>query len=751
MQKHLTFFIALFISLSSTAQVNLDSLWNVWNDKTQADSSRLKAIYKITWDDYLFSQPDSAFYLVEMMFNLAKSSNNKIAIAKSYNLKGIAFQIKGQNDSAIHYFTKVKNKYSELNDKRGIAISLNNIALALKDLGDYSKCLEYFNLAYKGYKLAKDTANQDNALHNIGLIYSDMGNYPMAMQYFQKARYIRASINDESGTASSLDEIGKIIFDFEGNIDKALNYYLKALEIRERIDERIAIPISLIHIGEVYKVKGNNEKALTFYNRALNISQEIGEKKRVSETYIEIGNIYIDLKDYEQALIYFYRAKKINEFVDYKKGLALSFNKIGLVYELSNRPEMAINNAKKALEITTSLGDLEGIALSSSVLFRNYKKINAFSSALTMQELNVLISDSIQNRDNLRSVINQQYKYEYDRKAISDSIRHQDEILIQQAKVDKERIIRNGTILLLILIIGFSIYIFTRFKLIKQQRNLIKNQKITVDKAYSKLGVQKQNIENKNKQIIKSINYAKKIQDAILPEDELLDDFFSEYFVLFKPKDIVGGDFYWYRSFEDIAIVACVDCTGHGVPGGFMSMLGSLLLDKIIQSSKDNPSNILENLSSEVIRVLKQDAGGEIQDGMDLSLCIIDKKNMKLHFSGARNGILIADKENISHYKADLIPVGGAFSSKSKKMSRKFTTQSIPITKDSWIIMYSDGYFDQLGGSKVMSMDSQEYIKIIQSAVNSNKDKKEFLMSEFNNWRGDFPQIDDLLIIGLRI
>ena len=749
--KNILTTLLLTLSLSCIAQVNLDSLWNVWNDETQADTIRLKAIYEITWEDYLFYKPDSAFHLVQMMFNLAKSTNNKRAIANSYNLKGIAFQIKGQNDSAIHYFKKVKNIFTGLNYQRGIAISLNNIALALKDLGDYSKCLEYFNLAYKGYKLAKDSANQDNALHNIGLIYSDIGNYPMAMKYFQKARYIRASIKDESGTASSLDEIGKIIFDFEGNIDKALDYYLRALEIRERIDERITIPVSLIHIGEVYKAKGNNEKALTFYNRALNISQEIGEKKRVSETYIEIGNIYIDLKDYEQALIYFYRAKKINEFVDYKKGLALSLNKIGLVYELSNRPEMAINNAKKALEMTTSLGDLEGIALSSSVLFRNYKKINAFSNALTMQELNILITDSIQNRDNLRSVINQQYKYEYDKKAISDSIRHQDEILIHQAKVEKEQILRNGSILLLILIIGFSIFLYTRFRLIKRQKDLIKEQKKTVDIAYKELDIQKNKVEQQNQQIITSINYAKKIQDAILPEDELLNNFFSEYFILFKPKDIVGGDFYWYRSFKDIAVIACVDCTGHGVPGGFMSMLGSLLLDKIIQNSKDNPSNILECLSNEVIRVLKQDAGGEIQDGMDMSLCIIDKKNMKLHFSGARNGILIIDKENISHYKADLLPVGGAFSRKSRKMSRKFTTQSISITKDSWIIMYSDGYYDQLGGSKTMSMEPEKYKEIIQSAVKTNKDKKEFLMQEFEQWREDFPQVDDLLIIGLRV
>ena len=139
--------------------------------------------------------------------------------------------------------------------------------------------------------------------------------------------------------------------------------------------------------------------------------------------------------------------------------------------------------------------------------------------------------------------------------------------------------------------------------LIRRQRNLINEQKKTVDKAYEELGAEKKKVEKKNKQIITSINYAKKIQQAILPEDELMQSFFTDYFVLFQPKDIVGGDFYWYRCFGDISVIACVDCTGHGVPGGFMSMMGSLLLDKIVLDTKLTSSQILDQLSNEIIRI----------------------------------------------------------------------------------------------------------------------------------------------------
>ena len=144
--------------------------------------------------------------------------------------------------------------------------------------------------------------------------------------------------------------------------------------------------------------------------------------------------------------------------------------------------------------------------------------------------------------------------------------------------------------------------------------------------------------------------------------------YFSEHFVLFKPKDIVGGDFYWYRSFGDIAVIACVDCTGHGVPGGFMSMMGSLLLDKIVQNKKLTSAEILDQLNSEIIRVLKQETGGEIQDGMDLSLCIIDKQKKALHFSGARNGIYVVEENEIKSYKADMLPAGGSFSKTERRL-----------------------------------------------------------------------------------
>ena len=262
---------------------------------------------------------------------------------------------------------------------------------------------------------------------------------------------------------------------------------------------------------------------------------------------------------------------------------------------------------------------------------------------------------------------------------------------------------------------------------------------------------EKSNVEKKNKQILQSINYAKRIQQSILPDDNLMQDFFRNHFIFYQPKDVVGGDFYWFRSFGDIAVIATVDCTGHGVPGGFMSMMGSLLLDKIVQENYLDTSKILEKLNHEIIRVLKQDNEESMQDGMDLAICVVNKKTRKISFSGARNGIFVLDGNNKQYYDADLFPVGGYYSKKSKEIERNYTSTSLTVNKDSWIFMYTDGYYDQLGGERMLSLGMDMFMAHLSKAVKSSDENVAVLKEEYNNWRGQIPPIDDVLVIGFQV
>ncbi len=303
----------------------------------------------------------------------------------------------------------------------------------------------------------------------------------------------------------------------------------------------------------------------------------------------------------------------------------------------------------------------------------------------------------------------------------------------------------------IIVVLIISLF-YTYVKLRERQLRFINirlEQKVEL--RTSELKEEKVKVEKQHNEITKSINYAKRIQDTILPEEVLIKEFFNDFFVLNQPKDIVGGDFYWYRCFGNISVIATVDCTGHGVPGGFMSMMGSLLLDKIIQRNNLDTAQILKDLNSEIIRVLDQNSGGELQDGMDIALCLVDKENKELYFSGARNGIMIISDEEINKINADLFSVGGSYSKKSKEMKRNFKNNNVSFKEGDWVFMYTDGYYDQLSGEKMISLGMEKFENILKVCVSNEMDKKEFLLQELNSWRGNCPQIDDLLVMGFKL
>ena len=264
---------------------------------------------------------------------------------------------------------------------------------------------------------------------------------------------------------------------------------------------------------------------------------------------------------------------------------------------------------------------------------------------------------------------------------------------------------------------------------------------------------QKQIIESQNFQIVESINYSKRIQDALLPSIENMQKVIPSLFVFYEPKNIVSGDFYYFKEFKNYILLACVDCTGHGVPGGFMSTLGSLLLDKIADDESLKPSEILSRLNDEIIRILHQQAGDEIQDGMDLSVCLIDRYNRNIEFSGARNGIIVVTNNEAKRYKASPLPVGGSYMKKGIPIERNFTTQSISLDPTDWVYMYTDGFIEQVGGVENIPMNYSQFEQqlIMLTKTQEVEEKIEMLKFGLNGWKGANESTDDVLIIGFQL
>jgi len=260
---------------------------------------------------------------------------------------------------------------------------------------------------------------------------------------------------------------------------------------------------------------------------------------------------------------------------------------------------------------------------------------------------------------------------------------------------------------------------------------------------------QQKKINKLNDNITSSIKYAKRIQNAIMPRQEDFDSILSEYFILFKPRDIVSGDFYWIDKIENKIIIVVADCTGHGVPGAFMSMLGISLLNIIIKENHECiPAEILNRLRESVMVMLSQSSKtAESKDGMDIALCTIDISTKKLQFAGAYNSLYLFRQGNLIELKADRMPVGIHVTEMSA-----FTNHEIEIQKDDMIYMFSDGYPSQFGGATGQKFMTKNLIQDLTNISNEDvKMQAKILEENLNKWQGETPQVDDILVLGFRV
>jgi serine phosphatase RsbU (regulator of sigma subunit) len=319
-------------------------------------------------------------------------------------------------------------------------------------------------------------------------------------------------------------------------------------------------------------------------------------------------------------------------------------------------------------------------------------------------------------------------------------------------------------------IIVFVITVHFKSEKIKSERNLIDKNSILESQSVKILAQRDEivkreiELEAKNTNITDSINYAKNIQTALLPRHELLYEILPEHFILLKPKDIVSGDFYWFTYIENLSVIAAVDCTGHGVPGAFMSMLGSAFLNEIVNKEYiTHPGVILRRLRKEVIRSLHQKGeSGESKDGMDISLCVIDNENMKLQYAGANNHLYIVrkkdaiapgdyrtleDGENVLYeVKADRMPISVSYSMNNYK------NHEIDFQKGDMIYLFSDGYADQFGGPLGKKFSYSSFRKLLLENSSAPLEvQQQKLEANLEEWKGDLGQVDDIMVLGIRL
>lgn len=795
--KNLLLFLLLFPLTNGFSQPNLspktsDSLWQVWQDETKPDTSRLKAIAKYLYTGYMFNEPDSAFYYATLHYNFAKKKGHKKQMASALNFMGISFAIKGNYDKAIDYYTDCIEIKKEIKDKKGIAISLNNIGVIYREKGDYAKAIDYYK---RGLEISKEIGDKNNiwqflnnigvihasrgdfekamdyyikslkiqeelgnmkeignTLNNIGMIYKEQGNYSKSIEYYTKSLKVYEKEGLKYGMSAPLNSIG-IIYKTQGNYKKALEYYNRGLEINQEIGDKQGISSSLINIGSIYKAQNKNSIALSYYNRALDLKEEIGDKRGVAIAFHSIGNIFKAQKDYSKALDYLTSSLKIRENIGNKQGIASSLNSIGQIYKHKNDYSQAVNHSTQALELAQDLGATTEIQEASRTLWIVYKELGHHDKSLEMYELHIKMRDSILSEKNKKEVIRQEFKYKYNKQITSDSIKAAEakkvanaRITMQKAQLEKEKTRRYALYGGLALLVLFGGFMYNRFRITNKQKKIIQKQKAEVELQRHEAELQREIVEEKNKEITDSITYAKRIQSAILPPKKLVRQYLPQSFILYKPKDIVAGDFYWMEQVEDTILFAAADCTGHGVPGAMVSVVCNNGLNRSVREyGLLDPGKILDKTREIVISEFEK-SEEEVKDGMDISLCLLDLKKKSLKWAGANNPLWIIRDGEILEIKPDKQPIGVVDD------PQPFTTHLINLQEQDSIYVFTDGFQDQFGGEKGKKFKPANFKKLLLSIFSeSMEEQRQIIDDTFENWKGDIEQLDDVCLISVKV
>ncbi len=630
----------------------------------------------------------------------------------------------------LKYSNESKNLSQRVGYRKGEASALSNIGIINEYKGNYDSALFYQAAALKIRQALGEKRGIASSYHSMGVVYVKQGNYEKAMSFYLKALSTLEELGDKKAVATSYNNIGNIFLK-QNKYEKALRNYQSALEIQLAIGDKEGQSLVYGNLGSVYLNMGRYKDALSADFKCLELCKEIDDKEGVAICYNSIGNVYEKQSDYAKALEYQFNSLEIVEETGNKELIAVVFNSIGSLFKKQRNDKDARVYFNKALNIFINIGNKDGIKESYNSLAELSEMNGDYQQALQYHKLYTDIKDTLLNEASGKQITEMNTKYESEKKAKDIQLLTKDTEL-QHRELERQKLIRNGFVSGLVIALLLAFVIFNRFQVARKQKKIIEYQ---------------------NAQIVESINYSKKIQDALLPSVDSMAKALPGLFVFYEPKQIVSGDFYFFKEFQNYVLLACVDCTGHGVPGGFMSTLGSLLLDKIANEESLKPSEILSLLNDEIIRILHQQSAGELQDGMDLSVCLIDRHNRNIEFSGARNGIIVVTHNEAKRYKASPLPVGGNYMKKGMPIERNFQTQSISLNSTDWIYMYTDGFIEQVGGAEGIPMN---YTEFEDHLVNISKEqnpeeKSKLLQVKLDNWRGSHDRGDDVLIMGFRV
>ena len=645
--------------------------------------------------------------------------------------------------SRTGYWDSLTIRAKKTSMKKITALCLNNSGLIYIMQGNTDLAMKLCNEALQIAEQLGDKKAIANAQENIGGIYTQLGDIVKALEYHFLVLKLREEIKDKEGIAQAMNNIA-YIYGLQGEFDKADEFYAKILKYREETNNQPEVVRTLLGMSFDFRSRGDTLNTIKCLERALKISETIGDKYSVATTLGNLGVVYGTAGKLQQAQNCFFKSLKLQEELGDVEGKAYSLHNIGDIFFKQKNMPQAVIYANKSLAFAKELKYPAVIKISAELLLGIYTEQGKYKEAFEMQRLYIHMRDSLNNDETKRATIQTQFQYEFEKKESAIKAEQDKKDAIATEEKRRQQVVTYAISAVLVLVFLLAIFIFRSFR-IKQKANIeLAGKNDLIEK-------QKHVVEEKQKEILDSITYAKRLQQAILPSLSDIKKLLPDSFLLYQPKDIVAGDFYWMEHLNGITFIAAADSTGHGVPGAMVSVVCSNALNRTVKEFKiTEPGKILDKVRELVIETFEK-SKSEVKDGMDISLAAIhqnsDSQGYIVEWAGANNPLWYFTNNVINEITADKQPIGNTDNPKP------FTTHKLQLSKGDIIYLFTDGYADQFGGPKGKKFKYKQFQELL-IATNSNTNLSEtekVLYDTFTNWKGNLEQVDDVCIIGIRV
>lgn len=608
------------------------------------------------------------------------------------------------------------------NDSAILEKALSNVETELK-AGDLKQASDYYNQA--------------------AMMYWEHNQFGKAVEYYLLSLELNKKLSNENGIAMINSNLALLYADM-GQFEKALDNFRSTYSIRKSKHEKIGTISALINMSVVLNNMKDFERSATFLHEALDIAREMSDAEQMKSCYGMLSETYEKAGLADTAFYYFNLYKSFHEMIQTKR-VAKSRQ------ELENQ------------RLKTQLAEAR----------EEQKKLELLKSRLSLQRKDSALVIAGDRQLELTADLTDR-EMELELVKLDAEIKH----LKASNELEKRRkryILMLSIAVILIGVVAFQLYLYRLKRMsnhkLKRANTTIKEKNDELQLQYDKINsqnkeisLQRDKIKEINTEITDSINYAKYIQQAILPNADEIKSNFDDYFLVFKPKNIVSGDFYWAGSAGGKHIVAVADCTGHGVPGAFMSMLGMTLLNEIVVENEiADSAQILNKLRNEVIHSLHQSGQvGEQHDGMDIAVCVLDYQRKTVQFSGANNPLYVARGKSLPPIENTVCYASASACIYELKCDRMpvciydrmddFSSETFSYEQGDMIYLFSDGYADQFGGENNKKLKYKGFKNILLNCYNmSAKEQQKTLDEAFEKWKGAYKQIDDVIIMGIRL